>query len=97
MVSSVPRNAQRRRFQLLVDGLGAADEAHGGQAVAPLVEGRVGGCDDVGMVGQAEVVVGAHVEDTGSVGDVDMGVLGGEEQALGFPGSGGADFFEAAG
>ena len=42
--------------------LRAADEAHGRQAVAPAVERLVRGRDHAGMIGQAEVVVGAQVE-----------------------------------
>ena len=76
MVSSVPRNSLRRLFELLVDGLRAADEAHGGQAVAPVVERLRGGGDDRGMVGQAEVIVGAEVEDVGAAGDADVRLLG---------------------
>ena len=50
-------------FQFLVGGLGAADEADGGQAVAPLVQAVVGGLDDERMAGQAEIIVGAEVQD----------------------------------
>ena len=43
--------------------LGSADEAHRGHAVAPSVERLLGGLDHLRMVGQAEVVVGAEVQD----------------------------------
>ena len=63
MVSSVPRNCETRCFQLQVQVLGAADEAHAGHAEAALVHGVLGGGDDVRVVGQAQVVVGAEVQD----------------------------------
>ena len=47
MVSSVPRNAVIRGFELLVQRLRAADEADAGQAVAPAVVAPRGGGDDV--------------------------------------------------
>ena len=50
------------RLQLLVHGLRAADETHRGHAVAVVVESLVSRGDDVGMVGEPEVVVGAQVE-----------------------------------
>jgi hypothetical protein len=43
-------------------GLGAADEAHRRHPEAPLVERLLRRVDDAGVVGQAEVVVGAEVE-----------------------------------
>jgi hypothetical protein len=49
-------------FEQGVLGLGAADEAHRCHPETPLVEGRLGCGDDVGVIGQAEVVVGAEVE-----------------------------------
>ena len=50
------------RLELLVHLLGAADEADRGHAEAPAVERLLGGGDDLGVVGQAEVVVGAEVQ-----------------------------------
>ena len=63
MVSSVPRNLETRGFQFQVQVLGAADEAHAGHAEAARVHGVLGGGDDVRVVGQAQVVVGAEVQD----------------------------------
>lgn len=66
-------------LQLLVHLLRAADEADGRHAVAPAVERRVGGGDDLGVVGQAQVVVGAEVQDLAGAtarGDGDGGRLG---------------------
>ena len=50
------------RFELLVLGLGAADEPDAGHAEAPLVERCLGRRDDLRMIGEAEVVVGAEVQ-----------------------------------
>ena len=49
-------------LQLLVQVLGAADEAYGAHAVAALVHGLLGGLDQARVVAQAQVVVGAEVE-----------------------------------
>ena len=63
MVSSVPEELGQLALQLAVDVLRAADEADRGHAVAALVQARVGGLDHVGVAGEPEVVVGAHVDD----------------------------------
>lgn len=67
-------------FQLLVDVLGAADKAHRGHSEAPGFQPLVGGLDHLGMAGQAEVIVGAHVDDllqrrTGRKFHLDVGRL----------------------
>ena len=51
-----------RGLQRLVQILGAADEAHRGEAEAVIVQRLVGGGDDVGMVGQAQIIVGAEIQ-----------------------------------
>src|SRR5262249_28031280 len=56
------------RLELLVDLLGAADEADRRQAVAVAAQTLVGGLDDGRVIGQAEVVVGAEVDDVATVG-----------------------------
>jgi len=58
-----------------VNGLGAADEADGGGAEAVLVEGFFCGLAEPGVVGEAEVVIGAHVDDLATIGKGDVGVL----------------------
>ena len=70
------------RFQLLVDVLGAADEPDGGEAEAPLVVGGLGGGDEVRVVGEAQVVVGAHVHHALSQRGVDAALLGGHDDPL---------------
>ena len=49
-------------FQLFVQLLRAADEAHAGKAIALLLEALMGRLNDLGMIGEAEVVVGAEVD-----------------------------------
>ncbi len=80
-----------------MQGLGAADETHGRYAVAELVEGFVRRSDDVGVIGEAEVIVGAqvqHVLDATVCPDVDRRLLRprddtfGLEKSLGFQGVG---------
>ena len=81
-------------LQLLVDLLRAADEAYGGKAVAPLLIAGLGGGDDLGVVGKAEIVVGAHVENAFGLGGVDPRALLGGDDALLAPGTGIADGIE---
>ena len=49
-------------FQLFVDLGGAADEAYGCHAEAPAIQRLLGRGDHGRVIGQAEVVVGAEVE-----------------------------------
>ena len=79
-------------LELLVEGLGAADEAHAGHAEAPAVECVFRGGDDLGVVGQAEVVVGAHVDHLAAVLEADDRILGRVDQPLALVEAGGFDF-----
>ena len=54
-------------LELLVDVLGAADEADGGHAVAARVDRFLGGGREPGAVGQAEVVVGTEIQGLAAV------------------------------
>ncbi len=51
-----------RLFELAMERLRAADEAHRGHAEAEFVHRRLRGGDNVRMIGEAEVVVGAKVD-----------------------------------
>ncbi len=79
-------------FQLLVQVLGAADEAYRGHAEAVAVQRVLGGLDDVRVVGQAQIVVGTEVQHAAAIGQGDLGRLRtgddalGLEQALGLDG-----------
>ena len=82
-------------LQRLVRGLRAADEAHGREAEPELVERLPGRRDEARVVGEAEVVVGAEVEDFAggaSLGgaDGDLGTLGRGHDGLGLESAGGA-------
>jgi len=70
-------------FQRLVQVLGAADEAHRAEAVAVGAQGLMRGLDDGRVAGQAQVVVGAEVDDLAPVRRVHQGALGGGEDAFG--------------
>ena len=86
-----------RCLELPVDVLRAADEAHRGHAVAAL--GRApsrGGGEHGRMVGQAEVVVGAEVEQLAPVGERDVRALRGGDHALVLGEPGGGDLVELA-
>lgn len=68
-------------LQLLMDGLGAADEADGGQTIAICIISGLGGFCQVPVIGQAQIVVGAHVQKILAVGK-DVGALGGGDDPL---------------
>ncbi len=72
-------------FQGAVQVGGAADEAHAGHAEAVAVHGLLGGGDDLRVVGKAQVVVGAEVQDLAASGDRDVGGLRGVDFALNLP------------
>ena len=77
-------HAEELRQPLLeqgVLGLGAADEAHRRHPETPLVQRCPARADDVGVVGEAEVVVGAEVERL-ATGRRDVGGLRGGQLAL---------------
>src|SRR5262245_36989765 len=77
--------------------LSAADEAHGGEAEAVIVERLVRRAEDLGMVGEAEIIVGAEVEDVLPGGEVDVGALRSGDDALVLVESVAADLGELVG
>ena len=98
MVSSVPRNFETLASEFEVEVLGAADEPDAGHAEAAIVHGGLGRGDDLGVVGQAQVVVGAEVQD-GRAGFTDLAGrdvagLGGVDVALRLVEACGADVVE---
>ena len=62
MASSLPRCSGDRRFEFAVQRLRAADEADRGHAEAEFVHRPFRGGDDVGVIGEAKIIVGAEVE-----------------------------------
>jgi hypothetical protein len=58
-----PEEAGQGRLELPVEVLRPADEADRGHAIAVLVDGALGGLGEARVVGQAEIVVGAEVQD----------------------------------
>jgi hypothetical protein len=70
-------------LQLLVQILGAADEAHAGHAEAVRIQRILGGLDDVRMIGQAQIVVGAEIQHLAAVGQFDLGGLRAGDDAFG--------------
>ena len=73
-------------FKRLVNVLSATNEADRGKAVAVGVQGLLGSRDNLRVVGKAEVVVGAHVDDrlVARV-DSDLVGLGRRDDALSLP------------
>jgi hypothetical protein len=69
-------------LELAVLVLGAADEAHRGDPEPVLVDAALGGRHHLGVVGQAQVVVGAQVEHAAAVGEGDLGLLLTDDLAL---------------
>ena len=88
--------AEERReplFELAVEGLRSADEAHRRHPVAPAVERLVRRLDHRRMTGETEVVVGAQVQQLASV-DVDVRALRRRHHELGLVEAGLAHFRE---
>ena len=81
-------------LKLLVDGLGAADEAHRGQPEAAGVERRVRGREDRRVRRQAEIVVRAEDEHPSAVRERHLGTLRRDDLALALPQPGVADLRE---
>ena len=75
-------------FQLLVDGLGAADKPDGGEAEAPLVIAVLGGGNQLRVIGKTQIVVGAQVYHGLLGGGVNPGALGSGDDSLLPPGAG---------
>jgi len=71
-------------LEFAVHPLGAADEAHRGGTVAPALERGVASGDEIGVVTETEVVVGAEVEHLATVFERDAGALGGADDAFAF-------------
>src|SRR5690606_2935039 len=81
-------------LELLVQVLGAADEAHRGHAEAVRVQRFLRRLDHRRMVGQAQVVVGAEVEHRAPVVERDLRRLRAGDDALGLEQPGLADLAE---
>ena len=62
-------------FQLLMQVLGAADEAHGRHAVAAKLHGFFGGFNQAGIVRQAQVIVGTEVQGLAAILEGDFRTL----------------------
>ena len=84
---------RQRRFELLVHGLRAADEAHRGHAITETVDGAMRRLADRGMIGQAQVVVSAEVDDVRVIG-ADLPGLRAGDHAFGLEQALLAQFFE---
>ena len=65
-----------------MDVLGSADEANRGHAKSMGVESRLRFFHQQGMIGQAQIIIGAKVEDCLSAVDHDGGLLGGGDHPL---------------
>src|SRR4030065_604424 len=76
LFSSITR--ARAALDLQAQAPRPGDRADGGRADAVLVDGPPGGFDQARMVGQAEVVVGAEIEDALPVDDQPRALWGGQ-------------------
>ena len=76
-----------RLLERAMERLRAADEAHRGHAEAEFVHRPPGGGDDIGVVGEAEIIVGAEIDRLARAlrrGDMDASALRTGEQPLAF-------------
>ena len=71
----MPEKFRERGFKLLVDILRAANKAHARHAEAVRVERFFGRSDERRMVGEAKIIVRAHVEHAFAARDRDVRVL----------------------
>jgi hypothetical protein len=71
-----------------------ANEAHTRHSETMAVERFFRRGDERGMIGQAEIIVGAEIDHAPAVGDWDLGVLRSGDDALGFEKSLRFDFLE---
>ena len=62
-------------LEVFMNVLRATDEADRGHAEAMRIEGRLGGSDERGMVGESEIIVRAHVENAAPTGNSDLRIL----------------------
>src|SRR5690606_15536034 len=77
-------------FELTVKILRAADEPNRGHSETSIVEGLVGGLNNVGMVGETQIVIGAKIKGLPILG-VNNGPLRRGNDSLFFIQSGGSD------
>ena len=76
-----------RLLELAMERLRAADEAHRGHAEAEFIHRALRRRDDLGVVGEAEVIVGAEIDGLALAfrpGDADPSALRSGQQALAF-------------
>jgi len=69
-------------LKLLVNRLGSADEPYRRETVSPPVQALVGRADNLRMIRQPEVVVGAQVDHLSAIGHADVGSLRRGQHAL---------------
>ena len=81
-------------LELLVNLLGTADKAHARHAVAPAVECVLCCGDDTRVIGEAEVVVRAEIENLPAARHFDRGLLRRDDDALGLEEPRGADLLQ---
>ena len=86
-----------RLLELAVKVERAADEADRGHAEAVGVERGCGGGDDLGMIGEAEIIVGAEVDHLPAVLEPDAAALRGGDLALALHQPGGVDVAQGLG
>src|SRR5205807_6188202 len=63
------------RFQLFMDSLRAADETHARHSIAPTIERFLRRCYYRRMLGQAQIIISAQVEDRFAITDADGSAL----------------------
>jgi glycine C-acetyltransferase len=79
-------------LQVLVHRLGAADETDAGDPEAVAVHAPLGGLHDLRVIGEAEVIVRAEVDDVPAALNLNVGVLLRGDDALFVVGAGVLDF-----
>jgi hypothetical protein len=78
-----PQKRREPRLELLVHGLGAADEAHRGHAIPVPVDRAMRRLAESRMIGEPEIVVCAKVDELAAVGEAHDWLLRRAQHALG--------------
>ena len=93
----MPQISAMRALERRVQIAGAADEAHRGHAEAVAVERLFRRGDQLGMIGETQIVVGAEIEHLAPARDLYAGALRRQDRPLGLPQRLGANDFELGG
>ena len=77
-----PKKGRNCRFKIAMDGLRAANEAHRRHAETVFIEATFGGVNQARIVSQAEIIIGAKIDDFAARFKSQQGTLRGRDQSF---------------